>query len=121
VSHIQHYRPPLIHPLTLPYPTYLTLPLTSNIPSFRNRECWCAPYLSSLSTEVPVEECNLACAGNSSEMCGGALRLSLYEMQGSAGSGSSKKGGSSAARPAACLVVGGVAMLFFFICSGGLL
>jgi hypothetical protein len=38
----------------------------------------------------------MACAGNSSEICGGALRLSLYEMvQGSSGSSGSGTGSDS--------------------------
>lgn len=42
-------------------------------------ECYCSRYLSVFSVPVPESECDLACLGNSSQICGGALRLSLYE------------------------------------------
>jgi len=45
------------------------------------RECWCAPYLSALSTKLPDSQCNLPCEGNSSQICGGALRLSVYQQK----------------------------------------
>lgn len=46
---------------------------------FRHRECYCAPYLSVLSARLPDSSCNLACEGNSSQICGGSLVLSVYQ------------------------------------------
>lgn len=43
------------------------------------RECWCSPYLSALSNKLDDSQCDLPCEGNNSELCGGALRLSLYQ------------------------------------------
>ncbi|KAK6520367.1 hypothetical protein TWF506_000639 [Arthrobotrys conoides] len=37
-------------------------------------ECWCGPYLSDLSQRLEDTRCDLGCAGNNSEACGGALR-----------------------------------------------
>lgn len=42
------------------------------------QECWCAPYLSALSAKLDDSSCDLACVGNTSEICGGSLRLTLY-------------------------------------------
>ncbi|KAK6340482.1 hypothetical protein TWF730_002233 [Orbilia blumenaviensis] len=43
-------------------------------------ECWCGPYLSELSQKLEDAQCNLGCAGNNSEACGGALRVSVYKL-----------------------------------------
>ena len=51
-----------------------------------NRECYCAPYLSALSPKLPDSSCNLACEGNTTQICGGALTLTVYQKS------SSKKG-----------------------------
>ncbi|KAG5750379.1 hypothetical protein H9Q69_008788 [Fusarium xylarioides] len=45
-----------------------------------SRECWCAPYLSSLSVRLSDGECENSCEGNSSQVCGGSLKLSVYEL-----------------------------------------
>jgi hypothetical protein len=50
--------------------------------------CWCGNYLSALSTQLPSSNCSLACVGNDTEICGGYLTLSLYNL-------TSKKAGSS--------------------------
>lgn len=42
------------------------------------RECWCSPYLSSLSTELPEGACSIPCKANETEACGGSWALSLY-------------------------------------------
>lgn len=43
------------------------------------RECYCAPYLSSLSEKLnETARCNFACNGNGSEICGGMNALTLY-------------------------------------------
>lgn len=68
----------------------------------KNRECYCAPYLSALSAKLVDSACNLACEGNTSQICGGALTLSVYQKSGS------KKGvASSDKRP----VVGSILAL----------
>jgi hypothetical protein len=47
---------------------------------FTDRECWCALYLSSLSVRLDDGECENSCEGNSSQVCGGTLKLSVYEL-----------------------------------------
>jgi hypothetical protein len=43
------------------------------------RECYCSPYLSVLSERLNgSDKCNYACNGNSSQICGGMLALTLY-------------------------------------------
>ncbi|KAK4205305.1 WSC domain-containing protein, partial [Triangularia verruculosa] len=43
-----------------------------------SRECWCAQGLSGLSSKVDDKECDTPCDGNSTQACGGALRLTVY-------------------------------------------
>ncbi|KAK4130465.1 WSC-domain-containing protein [Trichocladium antarcticum] len=43
------------------------------------RECWCAQSLSSLSERFPDSECNLPCEGNTTQACGGYLKLTVYQ------------------------------------------
>ncbi|KAL6919863.1 hypothetical protein FSST1_003889 [Fusarium sambucinum] len=45
-----------------------------------SRECWCSPYLSSLSAKLSDDDCENSCEGNSSQVCGGPLRLSVYQL-----------------------------------------
>ncbi|QPC75529.1 hypothetical protein HYE68_006281 [Fusarium pseudograminearum] len=45
-----------------------------------SRECWCSPYLSSLSAKLSDDDCENPCEGNSSQICGGPLRLSVYQL-----------------------------------------
>ncbi|KAI8684143.1 WSC domain-containing protein [Fusarium keratoplasticum] len=45
-----------------------------------SRECWCAPYLSALSEKLHDDNCTNPCEGNSSQVCGGPLKLSIYEL-----------------------------------------
>jgi hypothetical protein len=43
------------------------------------RECWCGPYLNSPSSLAANQaDCNMACTGSSSTICGGPNRLSVY-------------------------------------------
>lgn len=42
-------------------------------------ECYCANYLNSLSAKLPDTSCGFECKGNSSEICGGYLALSVYK------------------------------------------
>jgi WSC domain len=45
------------------------------------RECYCANLLNGLSNKLPDSSCNLPCAGNSSQICGGDLALTVYQQQ----------------------------------------
>jgi len=45
------------------------------------KECYCSQLLSALSAKLPESSCNLACAGNSSQVCGGSLALTVYKAQ----------------------------------------
>ncbi|EAA34781.3 WSC-domain-containing protein [Neurospora crassa] len=47
-----------------------------------SRECWCASQLFSLSSKVADAECNLSCDGDASQVCGGSLRISVYDLEG---------------------------------------
>lgn len=44
------------------------------------RECYCAPTLNSASEKLNDTKCMYACNGNASELCGGALTLTLYNL-----------------------------------------
>jgi len=44
-----------------------------------SKECWCGNSLTTGSAAAPLSDCNYPCAGNAAEMCGGSLRLSLYQ------------------------------------------
>ncbi|WZH39820.1 WSC domain-containing protein [Fusarium acuminatum] len=67
-----------------------------------SRECWCSPYLSSLSTKLDDDECKNSCEGNSSQVCGGPLKLSVYELS---------KGGDTPDRAAMLQIPCGMAVL----------
>jgi hypothetical protein len=43
------------------------------------KECWCAQYISVFSTKLDESHCSLPCVGNTSEVCGGSLALSVYQ------------------------------------------
>ncbi|KAK3904842.1 putative fungistatic metabolite [Staphylotrichum tortipilum] len=43
------------------------------------RECWCAQSISSLSQKVADGECNLPCEGNTTQACGGNLKITVYQ------------------------------------------
>ncbi|RYO81817.1 hypothetical protein DL766_010081 [Monosporascus sp. MC13-8B] len=45
-----------------------------------SRECWCANELNSLSVRLPDEQCNTTCDGDAAMACGGALKLSVYQL-----------------------------------------
>jgi hypothetical protein len=70
---------------------------------FACRECWCAQYISSVSPKVPDSSCNLPCEGNSSQICGGDLKLTVYQVK-SATKGAGTKGVREA--PVAVLALG---------------
>ncbi|KAK3941535.1 WSC domain-containing protein 2 [Diplogelasinospora grovesii] len=42
------------------------------------RECWCADEILGYSAKFDDALCNLPCEGNSSEVCGGNLKLTVY-------------------------------------------
>lgn len=42
------------------------------------RECYCDNTLDPTSTQRSVTECNMLCAGSSTQLCGGPYRISLY-------------------------------------------
>ena len=44
------------------------------------QECWCSQYLTSLSTKLNESSCNLACVGNDTQICGGRLTLTLFNL-----------------------------------------
>ncbi|KAG9698849.1 hypothetical protein KCU95_g2247, partial [Aureobasidium melanogenum] len=52
-----------------------------------SKECWCGSYLSALSNKLSESNCSLPCVGDDSELCGGYLTISLYNL-------TSKKAGS---------------------------
>lgn len=60
------------------------------------RECWTSAYLSALSVELKPSRCDFACEGNASEICGGSLTLSLFNLTGDSIGGSSKSGAMKA-------------------------
>ncbi|KAK0893473.1 hypothetical protein LTR02_012828 [Friedmanniomyces endolithicus] len=79
------------------------------------RECYCGAYLSPFSTQLTnaSAHCIYACDGNGSQVCGGALALTLYNLTSSS---ESKKrvawslvAGQSAWFSAAAVVMLGVA------------
>ena len=57
-----------------------------------NSECFCSNHVNALSAKLADSECNLACAGNSSQVCGGALRLSVYSLKTQQQMNADKKG-----------------------------
>ncbi|PSK46363.1 Kremen protein 1 [Elsinoe australis] len=62
------------------------------------RECWGGTYISSLSKKLDESNCSIGCGGNNTEICGGRLTLSLYNMSKESGSsGSSSSGGEKGA------------------------
>ncbi len=48
-----------------------------------NRECYCALYISALSTRLPDSSCDLPCIANDTQICGGPLSLSVYQAKSS--------------------------------------
>ncbi|KAF8851744.1 WSC-domain-containing protein, partial [Acephala macrosclerotiorum] len=43
------------------------------------RECWCGDALEGGSSQALDSECTMPCAGDSGEVCGDSVKLSLYE------------------------------------------
>jgi hypothetical protein len=44
-------------------------------------ECYCGTYPTGDSTTAPQSDCNMTCAGDSSQICGGRSRLNVYTLQ----------------------------------------
>ncbi|KAJ7229668.1 glyoxal oxidase N-terminus-domain-containing protein [Mycena haematopus] len=42
------------------------------------QECYCDNFLENSGTTAPITDCNLPCAGDSDESCGGANRLNIF-------------------------------------------
>ncbi|KAJ6532912.1 galactose oxidase [Mycena vulgaris] len=45
-------------------------------------QCFCGPAIVNGATAEPISDCNMACAGNISEFCGGPDRLTMYNYTG---------------------------------------
>ena len=59
-----------------------SLSLTSHtltFPFILATECYCGNSISGGST-APSSDCDMACSGNSSQMCGGTWRINVYSM-----------------------------------------
>lgn len=48
-------------------------------------ECWCSTKITHGRRPVPARECNMPCSGNSTDICGGRNRISLYSQVGGRG------------------------------------
>ncbi|KAL0947951.1 hypothetical protein HGRIS_010580 [Hohenbuehelia grisea] len=46
------------------------------------RECYCGTSFANGGKPTPAADCNMVCAGNSSEFCGGPARLNVYNYTG---------------------------------------
>lgn len=44
-----------------------------------SRECWCDNKIRNGAAPANDDGCNMACTGNAQEICGGSVRLSLYQ------------------------------------------
>ena len=44
-------------------------------------ECWCGNVAPPADIIVPLSECNFGCPGDSTEKCGGAWRMNVFETQ----------------------------------------
>ncbi|KAL2072576.1 hypothetical protein VTL71DRAFT_11919 [Oculimacula yallundae] len=53
------------------------------------KECYCSHFLSSIAQHLDDSACDLACQGNTTQICGGALKLTVYTI-----TKASKKGGA---------------------------
>jgi hypothetical protein len=43
-------------------------------------ECWCGSVIGGRQTKTYDRDCNMACSGASSQMCGGGNRISIYQL-----------------------------------------
>ncbi|MCJ1294194.1 hypothetical protein MMC34_005751 [Xylographa carneopallida] len=56
------------------------------------RECWCAPYINANSQKLSDADCTDACEGDGTEICGDALRLTVYQHKSTTTSGGTALG-----------------------------
>lgn len=64
-----------------PFPPLTTPTHISPNTSLPGRECYCSTSLSPQSEKLnETTRCTLSCAGNASEICGGKLALTLYNL-----------------------------------------
>ncbi|KAI8242064.1 hypothetical protein K4K55_011167 [Colletotrichum sp. SAR 10_96] len=64
------------------------------------KECWCGNVLGSLSLPATQQtDCNMACAGDSTSLCGGPARLNMYTLD--TANGVSSTSSAPAAAPSA--------------------
>ncbi|KAF8307707.1 hypothetical protein DL93DRAFT_1994463 [Clavulina sp. PMI_390] len=50
------------------------------------QECWCASSIASGAQSIASSNCNVACAGNSAQTCGGTWAINIYSYGGGTGS-----------------------------------
>ncbi|CZT49900.1 related to beta-1,3 exoglucanase precursor [Rhynchosporium secalis] len=74
------------------------------------KECWCAHSLSSAAQKLDDGACDLACTGNTTQVCGGALKLSVYTATKASKKGAAGKVGQVA--PVGSILALGIAMGF---------
>ncbi|WVW80508.1 hypothetical protein I302_102492 [Kwoniella bestiolae CBS 10118] len=60
------------------------------------QECYCGNTIGTGSVPAPLTDCNMVCAGNSSEYCGAGSRLNMYALNVSATSTSASSASASA-------------------------
>ena len=63
------------------YGQYVSQPFLSSVNHLlkpENRECYCSYHMSNLSAQLNQSDCDLPCAGSSSETCGGHLKLGVF-------------------------------------------
>jgi hypothetical protein len=61
--------------------------------TLEHRECYCSLHISSVSARLDQSDCDLPCAGNSSEMCGGHLKLGVFHRKSVSGAAGLKPPG----------------------------
>ncbi|RYP58321.1 hypothetical protein DL770_010456 [Monosporascus sp. CRB-9-2] len=74
-----------------------------------SRECWCANELNSFSARLPDEQCNNTCDGDAVMACGGALKLSVYQLI---------TDGTGSATPRTGLLREGTGLMFLAVGTG---
>lgn len=62
----------------LPFHKTRYLPMVANKSHRVCRECWCADNIAAVSDKLDDSQCSYACEGNSSQICGGSLKLTVY-------------------------------------------
>ncbi|TAQ87945.1 hypothetical protein B7494_g3730 [Chlorociboria aeruginascens] len=65
------------------------------------RECYCGNSLAATSSQAASGDCNMLCAGNSTEYCGAGNRLNIYVLNGTTVSSTASPTASSSDEPVA--------------------